>query len=72
MSARGPKLPSWYSIVENWLLAEMRASAHGSATDSWNITHLAKHAEFALGIKKSKRSWERFLKTVVFECRNES
>ena len=66
MRARGPKVPSWYSIVENWLLAEMRASAHGSATDSWNITHLAKHAEFALGIKKSKRSWERFLGGLPF------
>ena len=66
MSARGPKLPSWYSIVENWLLSEMRASTHGSSADSWNITHLAKHAEFALGINKSKRSWERFLGGLSF------
>ena len=66
MSARGPKVPSWHSIVENWLVAEMRASTQGSSPDSWNITHLAKHAEFALGIKKSKRSWERFLRGLPF------
>ena len=46
----------------------MRASTKGSSS-THGTSRIAKHAEFALGIKKSKRSWtiQRF---AVFECRN--
>ena len=51
----------WQSIVKDWLMAELKASAAESPIKVWDAQLLADLAESAQDIKKSKRSWERFL-----------
>ena len=61
MTASKTKEARWQLIAKDWLMAELKASAAESPIKVWDVQLLADLAEMALDIKKSKRSWERFL-----------
>ena len=56
----------WQSLAEEWLIAQLIASASDSEFTPWDTQRLAELAEQSLGITKSKRSWERFLAGLPF------
>jgi len=56
----------WQSLAEEWLIAQLIASAGELEISPWDTQRLAELAEQSLGITKSKRSWERFLAGLPF------
>lgn len=56
----------WQSLAEEWLIAQLIASAGELEINPWDTQRLAELAEQSLGITKSKRSWERFLAGLPF------
>ena len=66
MGTDEPSGTRWQSIVEAWLMAELKADAGGSKLNVWDAQRLSEIAEQTLGITKSKRSWERFLADLLF------
>ena len=61
MTVSKTKEARWQSIAKDWLVAELKTSAAESPIKVWDALFLADRAETAQDIKKSKRSWERFL-----------
>ena len=66
METSDSKTNQWQSLAKNWLIAELRANAAQSAARVWDAARLAERIEPALQIKKSKRTWERFLADLPF------
>ena len=56
----------WQSLAKNWLIDELREDAAQSEARLWDASRLIEQIESALQIKKSKRTWERFLATLAF------
>ena len=66
MAVDEPKRVRWQSIAEDWLMAKLIANSGGAEIIAWDTERLAELAEQSLNIKKSKRSWERFLAGLPF------
>ena len=66
MNTKDLRVHQWSSLAESWLIAELRANAAQSVPSVWDASRLAEQIEPALKIKKSKRTWERFLANLPF------
>jgi sulfate adenylyltransferase subunit 2 len=66
MNKRDLGAHQWQSLAESWLIAELRANAAQSVASVWDASRLAEQIELTLQIKKSKRTWERFLANLPF------
>jgi len=60
------KSPTWQSSVASWLVSALSNGVETGVQKVWTLETLAREAESALGIRKSKRSWERFLASLEF------
>ncbi|MEK9877479.1 MAG: phosphoadenosine phosphosulfate reductase family protein, partial [Betaproteobacteria bacterium] len=66
MNTKDLRVHQWPSLAESWLIAELRANAAQPVASVWDASRLAEQIEPALQIKKSKRTWERFLANLPF------
>ena len=66
MEMSDSKANEWQSLAKSWLVAELRANAAQSVASVWDAARLAERIEPELQIKKSQRTWERFLASLPF------
>ena len=66
METSDSKANRWQSLAKSWLIAQLRSNAAQSVASVWDAARLAERIEPALQIKKSKRTWERFLTDLPF------
>ena len=66
MTITGVVASSWQSAAANWLASTLAKEAREGVPKVWSIETVEVEANSALGISKSRRSWERFLASLEF------
>ena len=57
---------TWQGVAANWLASTLEKEAKEGIQKVWTIETVELEANSALGISKSRRSWERFLASLEF------
>ena len=66
MTISGVGASSWQGAAANWLVSALANEAREGVPKVWSIETVEVEANSALGISKSRRSWERFLASLEF------